>query len=420
MFIMRGGVYLYTGQRAIPDDIALDSFIALSDGRLFGIIPYAAVIAIILLGAFAYMMRHRPFGRQIYAVGGNPEVARLAGYDVRRVKFNCFLISSLLATVAGIILAARVGSAQHTAGLNFEFQVVAATVLGGVSLAGGIGSLTGMALGVLILQFLSNGLRGLGLPTEWQLVITGLIIIAAVAFDEAKRRRAAGRLKWVVWKARPPSSPAPRTASATRSPRRWRARARMSLSPTSPTRRARPLPRNCGPTASRRTMSIATCRRATTSPISSTRRSSKTGRLDVLVNNAAIAIGGMPVHEMTDDQWHRLIDVNLTSVFRGCKYALPHMIRQKSGSIINMASAQGHIGLDGWTAYAGAKGAVMAMTRQMAVEFGPMNIRVNSISPGTINTPMNDKLVEGAWRQPLQGVGEDAPDRPHRRTLGSG
>jgi ribose transport system permease protein len=192
MFVLRGGVYLYTGQRAIPDDAMLDSFILLSDGRLFNLVPYSAVIALVLLFALAYMMRHRPFGRQIYAVGGNPEVARLAGYDVRRVKFTCFIISALLATVAGIILAARVGSAQHTAGLNFEFQVVAATVLGGVSLAGGIGSLWGMALGVLILQFLSNGLRGLGLPTEWQLVITGMIIIAAVAFDEAKRRRANG------------------------------------------------------------------------------------------------------------------------------------------------------------------------------------------------------------------------------------
>jgi len=141
----------------------------------------------------------------------------------------------------------------------------------------------------------------------------------------------------------------------------------------------------------------------------------KAGRLDVLVNNAAIAIGGMPVHEMTDEQWHRLIAVNLTSVFRGCKYALPHMIAQKTGSIINMASAQGHIGLDGWTAYAGAKGAVMAMTRQMAVEFGPMNIRVNSISPGTINTPMNDRLIKEiggnlarAWvtMHPLGRIGE--------------
>lgn len=117
------------------------------------------------------------------------------------------------------------------------------------------------------------------------------------------------------------------------------------------------------------------------------------GRIDVLVNNAAVAIGGMPVHEMTDEQWHRLIAINLTSVFLGCKYALPHMIRQKAGSIINMASAQAHIGLDGWTAYAGAKGAVISMSRQMAVEYGPQNIRVNSISPGTINTPMNEKVI---------------------------
>ncbi len=119
----------------------------------------------------------------------------------------------------------------------------------------------------------------------------------------------------------------------------------------------------------------------------------KGGRLDILVNNAAVAIGGMPVHQMTDDEWHRLIAINLTSVFRGCRHALPHMIAQGRGSIINMASAQGHIGLDGWTAYAGAKGAVMAMTRQMAVEFGPMGVRVNSISPGTIATPMNEGVL---------------------------
>ncbi len=118
-----------------------------------------------------------------------------------------------------------------------------------------------------------------------------------------------------------------------------------------------------------------------------------TGHLDILVNNAAIAIGGMPLHEMTDEQWHRLMAVNLTSVFRGIKHALPHMIAQKSGSVISMASAQGHIGLDGWTAYAGAKGAVMSMTRQLAVEFGPSNIRFNSISPGTINTPMNEQVI---------------------------
>jgi ribose/xylose/arabinose/galactoside ABC-type transport system permease subunit len=189
LFILRGGVYLYTGQTAIPDDVMLESFFQIGNGRLFGMVPYPALIALLLLLAFVYVMRHRPFGRHVYAVGGNPEVARLAGYPVRRVKFTCFIISALLATIAGIMLASRLGSAVHVAGLGFEFQVVAAVVLGGVSLSGGIGSLFGMALGVLILQFLSNGLGMLALATEWQLVITGGIIIAAVAFDEFKRRR---------------------------------------------------------------------------------------------------------------------------------------------------------------------------------------------------------------------------------------
>jgi ribose transport system permease protein len=190
LFVLRGGVYLYTGKTAIPDDAGLDSFFALGNHQLFGVIPYPAVIAFALLLVFMYVMRYRPFGRHVYAVGGNAEVARLAGYGVRRVKFACFIISALLATVSGILLASRLGSAVHLAGLGFEFQVVAAVVLGGVSLSGGIGSLLGMALGVLILQFLSNGLGMLDLQTEWQLVITGTIIIIAVAFDELKRRRA--------------------------------------------------------------------------------------------------------------------------------------------------------------------------------------------------------------------------------------
>lgn len=189
LFVIRGGIYLYTGQKAIPDDLMLESFYQLGNGRLFGTVPYPAVIAIVLLVAFIYLMRHRPFGRQLYAVGGNPEVARLAGDDVRRVKFIGFIICSLLAGIAGILLSSRLGSAVHVAGLGFEFQVVAAVVLGGVSLSGGRGSLFGVALAVLILSFLANGLGMLNLATEWQLVITGAIIIGAVAFDEMKRRR---------------------------------------------------------------------------------------------------------------------------------------------------------------------------------------------------------------------------------------
>lgn len=118
------------------------------------------------------------------------------------------------------------------------------------------------------------------------------------------------------------------------------------------------------------------------------------GRVDILVNNAAISIGGMPIHEMTLDDWNLLMSVNLNSVFYGCKSVLPHMIKNGGGVIISLASAQGHIGIDGWTAYAGAKGAIMAMSRQMAVEFGKHQIRVNTISPGTIDTPMNQQVID--------------------------
>jgi len=187
MFVVRGFLYLYTGQRAIPDERGLESFYQIDNGRLWGTVPYPALLAFALLIGFMYVMRHRPFGRHIYAVGGNSDVARLAGFSVKGIKFICFVISALLAGIAGILLSSRLGSAVHVAGLGFEFQVVAAAVLGGVSLAGGIGSLFGVALGVLILSFLSNGFGMLNLATEWQLVVTGLIIIAAVAFDERRR-----------------------------------------------------------------------------------------------------------------------------------------------------------------------------------------------------------------------------------------
>jgi ribose/xylose/arabinose/galactoside ABC-type transport system permease subunit len=189
LFVIRGAIYIYTGQKAIADDAALESFYQIGNGRLLGTIPYPAIVALVILAIFIYMMRQRPFGRQLYAVGGNPEVARLAGYNVKRTKFIAFVLCSLLAGISGILLSSRLGSAVHVSGLGYEFQVVAAVVLGGVSLAGGIGSLFGVALGVLILSFLSNGLGMLKLATEWQQVITGFIIIGAVGLDELRRRR---------------------------------------------------------------------------------------------------------------------------------------------------------------------------------------------------------------------------------------
>jgi NAD(P)-dependent dehydrogenase (short-subunit alcohol dehydrogenase family) len=119
----------------------------------------------------------------------------------------------------------------------------------------------------------------------------------------------------------------------------------------------------------------------------------QTGKLDVLVNNAGIAVGPVPIQEMTEADMQRQIAVNQMSMLYGFKHAVPHMLARKQGSIINLASMQAHVGIPGWTAYAGTKGAAIAMTHQLAVELAPFGIRVNAISPGAINTPMNAKIV---------------------------
>lgn len=119
------------------------------------------------------------------------------------------------------------------------------------------------------------------------------------------------------------------------------------------------------------------------------------GRIDVLVNNAAVAIPGT-VTDITEEKWNRVLDINLTSVWRGMHYTIPHMMRQGGGSIVNMSSAQGLIGFSGWSAYAAAKGAINALTRQAAVDYSKYNIRINTIAPGTINTAMNVRIFAEA------------------------
>ena len=117
------------------------------------------------------------------------------------------------------------------------------------------------------------------------------------------------------------------------------------------------------------------------------------GKIDVLVNNAAVSISG-DVREMSDVDWDTVMNINLKSVFRGVKFVLPYMIKQQSGSIISLSSTQAHRSWDNWTAYAAAKGAIISMSNQLAGQFGKDNVRFNTISPGSILTPMNIKRVE--------------------------
>jgi NAD(P)-dependent dehydrogenase (short-subunit alcohol dehydrogenase family) len=118
-------------------------------------------------------------------------------------------------------------------------------------------------------------------------------------------------------------------------------------------------------------------------------------RLDVMFNNVGVAIPGT-VEGMSEDDFRRVLDVNLTGVWRGMRAAIPEMLRTGGGSIVNSSSVQGHVAFEGWAGYAASKGGVDALTRQAAVEYAPKGIRVNSIVPGTILTEMNEKILSEA------------------------
>jgi NAD(P)-dependent dehydrogenase (short-subunit alcohol dehydrogenase family) len=116
------------------------------------------------------------------------------------------------------------------------------------------------------------------------------------------------------------------------------------------------------------------------------------GRLDVLVNNAAVSVAGS-AGEMSEEDWVRVVDVNLTGVWRGMRVAIPRMLAQGGGSIVNLSSVQARVGFLGWAGYAASKGGIDALTRQAAVEYASRGIRVNAIVPGTIATEMNERIM---------------------------
>ncbi len=175
------------GRQAITAVIVLGAVWLLNDYRG---VPTPVLILTLLLLAGMFMATRTAFGRRIYAIGGNIEAARLSGINVERTKLAVFAINGLMVAIAGLILSSRLGAGSPSAGNIAELDAIAACVIGGTSLAGGIGSVAGAVMGAFIMASLDNGMSMMDVPTFWQYIVKGAILLLAVWMDSASKRRA--------------------------------------------------------------------------------------------------------------------------------------------------------------------------------------------------------------------------------------
>jgi inositol transport system permease protein len=164
-------------------------------GSLLGIPVPVWVFATVTLAGYVVLSYTR-YGRQVYAVGGNPEAARLSGLRVNKVIISVYAIMGFLAGLAGFMLTARLNSAEAVAGEGYELRVIASVVIGGTSLFGGLGGVAGTVAGTVLIGVLLNGLVIMNVSSYYQQIIIGIIIVLAVAFDtfaKSRRGRIVGR-----------------------------------------------------------------------------------------------------------------------------------------------------------------------------------------------------------------------------------
>lgn len=187
MTIFRGLTLVYTDGRPIAgprDDFA---FKFLGKGQFLGI-PFQVILFILAFLVLRMILNKTALGRKIYAVGGNEKASFISGINIDKVKIWVYVISSLMAVLSGLVLTSRLNSAQPTAGAAYEMDAIAAVVLGGTSMTGGSGSLTGTLIGILILGVLNNGLNLLGVSSFYQQIVKGIVILIAVLIDRKRNK----------------------------------------------------------------------------------------------------------------------------------------------------------------------------------------------------------------------------------------
>ncbi|SHO67368.1 erythritol ABC transporter membrane protein [Pseudoxanthobacter soli DSM 19599] len=195
LYVARGAALLLSGGATFPNlvgkpELENQGFPVIGAGTLFGV-PYSVLILVVLALIAAYVATRTPFGRRVYAVGGNERAAALSGVRVDRVKLAVYMISGFCAAVVGLIVSSQLVASHPATGTSFELNAIAAAVLGGTSLSGGHGRIGGTIIGAFVIGVLSDGLVMMGVSEFWQMVIKGLVIIAAVVLDQLQRRLAA-------------------------------------------------------------------------------------------------------------------------------------------------------------------------------------------------------------------------------------
>lgn len=152
-------------------------------------IPYVLIILVLLALGYTFVMNKTVLGRRIYAVGGNVNAAQLSGIKTKKMKFWVFINMGVMAALAGLIFAGRLNAATPQAGNLFELDAIAATVIGGASFTGGVGTVYGAVIGALVMGILNNGMSLMGIGIDWQQAIKGLVLLGAVAFDVLNKNK---------------------------------------------------------------------------------------------------------------------------------------------------------------------------------------------------------------------------------------
>ncbi|WP_243425706.1 ABC transporter permease [Faecalicatena contorta] len=167
---------------------ATDAFKIFGQGRIFGNIHLTVIFALLIAIIFQIVISRTKYGRSVFAIGGNPETSRLAGIPVKKRRIGIHVMVSVFAALTGIFMASRFNSAQTTAGQGTELTVMAAVIIGGTSMFGGSGSVTGSVLGCILLAVISNGLVLVRVPSFWQNLIFGIILLISVGIDKYRQK----------------------------------------------------------------------------------------------------------------------------------------------------------------------------------------------------------------------------------------